>query len=73
MTLPPILKTTAAYLLFRCRSRFLLEENESFRSDLLALIANYPKSASIQQIATATGDNNKIGQASGQDIKIHIS
>ena len=60
-------------LALRTQIEILSEENESFRGDLLALIANYPKSASIQQIATATGDNNKIGQASGQDIKIHIS
>ena len=60
-------------LALQMQIEFLHEENESFRRDLLALIANYPKSASIQQIATATGDNNKIGQASGQDIKIHIS
>ena len=60
-------------LALRMQIEILSEENESFRRDLLALIANYPKSASIQQIATTTGDNNKIGQASGQDIKIHIS
>jgi hypothetical protein len=59
-------------LALQMQIEILVEENESFRRDLLALIANGPKSASIQQNATATG-GSKIGQASGQDIKIHIS
>jgi hypothetical protein len=59
-------------LALQMQIEILAEENESFRRDLLALIANYPKGASTQQTTIATGGNNKIGQASGQDIKIHI-
>jgi hypothetical protein len=59
-------------LALQMQIEILVEENESFRRDLLALIANAPKSASITQNATATG-GSKIGQASGQDNKIRIS
>jgi hypothetical protein len=51
----------------------LLEENESFRRDLLALVTQHPEAASTQQTATASGNDNKIGQVSGKDINISIS
>jgi hypothetical protein len=60
-------------LALQIQIEIVLEENESFRRDLLALIASHPKSASMQQTANVTGNKNKIGLASGQDIKIRIS
>jgi hypothetical protein len=50
----------------------LIEENESFRDGLQALLGGSQKSASAPQNAAALGADNKIAQASGHDISIRI-
>ena len=50
----------------------LLEENESFRQELGALLADTRKSETAQQNVTTHGSNNKIGVSSGHDNIIRI-
>ena len=50
----------------------LLEENESFRQELGALLADTRKRETPQQNVVTHGSNNKTGVASGHDIKIRI-
>ena len=52
----------------------LAEKDSEFRRQLTELLkaAGVPGDATTIQIASPTGDNNKAGQATGENISIHI-